>query len=322
MRSYLLRRTYQTLVVLFVVVALVFVLFRLLPGDPTAMMIDQSLDEAARAKLLAEWGLDGSLPQQFLLYLTNLARLNLGVSFYYRQPVWHVLSGPLWNTTVLMGTAIVIAIAAGIVLGIYLGWRRGSRAERFALVVALFLRSTPIFWLGILLLMVFTYWLHLFPTGGMRSVGYASSNLVSTYLSLDFLHHLALPLVTATLYFIADPMMVMRTSMLEVKGEDFLEFLESVGLSERTIMRHCARNALLPVVTFVSIMIGFVFGGQVLLEVIFAWPGIGREMVEAIERRDYPIAQASFLIMAASVIVMNLVVDLVYSSLDPRVTYE
>lgn len=321
MRAFLIRRLLQTLLVLFVVVTLVFVMFRLLPGDPTSMLVDQSLDELARQRLLVEWGLDKPLFDQYVTFLKNVATFNFGLSFYYRAPVWDSLAAAWWNTAVLMGFAIVIALTVGVIAGAYLGWRRGTNSERVGLVVALLLRSTPIFWLGIIVLMVFSYWLQLFPTGGMRSVGYKADGLLETYLSLNFLYHLALPLLTASLYFVADPMMVMRTCMLEVKGEDFLEYLEGLGFSERERMQHCARNAILPVVTFASIMVGFVFGGQVLLEIVFAWPGIGREMVLSIERRDFPIAQATFIMMSVMVILMNFIVDILYSYLDPRIRY-
>ncbi len=321
MRTYIVRRFVQTLIVLFVVMSLTFVLFRLLPGDPTAMMVDQSLDELARKRLLVEWGLDAPLYQQYLTFIKNVAALNFGVSFYYQQPVWRAISSAWWNTVVLMGAAMSIALAVGIVGGAYLGWRRGSRSERFGIVLALILRSTPIFWLGIIVLLVFCYWLQLFPTGGMRTAGSFGAGLAATYWSLDFLHHMAMPLLTAVLYFLADPMMIMRTSMLEIRNEDFLEHLRAAGFSETALMKHCARNALLPVVTFASIMVGFVFGGQVLLEIVFAWPGIGREMVLAIDRRDYPIAQANFIVMSCMVITMNFLVDLLYSYLDPRIRY-
>lgn len=321
MRDYLLRRLYQTVIVLLVVTSLVFIMFRMMPGDPTVMMIDQSLDEVARHQLLVEWGLDAPLYQQYLIYLKNILHLNLGISFYYKRPVWDVIYSTLWNTIVLMGTALSFAIGIGVVLGAYFGWNRGSWSERLGLVMALFLRSTPIFWLGIIILMVFTYWLCLFPTGGMRSIGYSAPNLFWTYFSFDFLHHMFLPFLTALLYFFADPLMVMRTSMLEVRGEDFLEFVESIGIPKAALMRHCARNSLLPVVTFISVMIGFVLGGQVLLETVFAWPGMGREMVLSIDRRDYPVAQASFLIMSIVAILMNFFVDIIYSYLDPRIKY-
>jgi peptide/nickel transport system permease protein len=319
--AYVIRRLLQTLVVLFAVITIVFVLFRLLPGDPTSMLVDQSLDELARQRLLVEWGLDKSLFVQYLTFLKNIASFNFGLSFYYQAPVWQAIYTAWWNTVVLMGIAMIIAFVAGVVIGAYLGWWRGSTSERVGLATALCLRSMPIFWLGILVLMVFSYWLHLFPTGGMRQVGYHSTSLIGTYLSFDFMLHLALPLLTAALYFVADPMMVMRACMLEVKGEDFLEYLDALGFSERDRMRHCARNAMLPVVTFASIMVGFVFGGQVLLEIVFAWPGIGREMVLAIERRDYPVAQATFIVMSVIVILMNFVVDILYSQLDPRIRY-
>ena len=321
MRKYLIRRIYQTIIVLWVVMSMLFVLFRMLPGDPTAMMIDQSLDEVARRQLLVEWGLDAPLHQQYFLFLKNLLRLNLGISFFYKISVWEVLYSPIWNTIVLMGTALSMAVTLGILLGTYLGWKRGSRQERWGLVIALFLRSTPIFWLGIIIVMVFAHWLTLFPTGGMRTPGYSAKNLFWTYCSANFLYHLALPFLTAMLHFIADPLLVMRTSMLEVRGEEFLEFLESLGIPQRNLMRHSMKNALLPVVTFVALMVGLVFGGQVLLEVIFSWPGMGREMLMAIERRDYPIAQGSFIIMSTMVILMNFIVDLIYSYLDPRIKY-
>jgi peptide/nickel transport system permease protein len=322
MRKYVIRRFYQTIIVLWVVMTILFVLFRMMPGDPTSMLVDESLDQVARQKLLVEWGLDAPLYQQYFVFLKNLVMFNFGVSFFYRIPVWEALYSPLFNSIVLMGTGLCIAICLGILLGAYLGWKRGGKLERFGLIFSLMLRSTPIFWLGIIVLMVFAYWLALFPTGRMRVTGYVAANLFQTYFSMDFLWHLALPLLTAVLHFLSDPLLVMRTSMLEVRGEEFLEFLESMGVPERSLIRHSMKNALLPVVTFIALSVGFVFGGQVLLEVVFSWPGMGREMLLAIERRDYPIAQGSFIIMSSMVILMNFVVDLIYGYLDPRIKYD
>lgn len=321
MREYFIRRLYQTIIVLFVVTSLLFLLFRIMPGDPTAMMVDQALDESAQQQLLKNWGLDAPLYKQYFIYFKNLLHFDFGLSFYYQKPVLKAIASTIWNTMVLMGTGLSFAIGIGIMLGTYLGWRRGSKRERFGLVLALVIRSTPIFWLGIIILMIFSYWLSLFPSGGMRKVGYSASNLFQIYFSLDFLYHMALPFLTALLYFMADPLMIMRTSMLEIKGEDFLGFLKSTGLSNIALQRHCARNALLPVVTFVAVMSGYIFGGVVLLEVIFGWPGMGREMVLSINRRDYPVAQASFLIMATMVITANFIVDIVIGYLDPRIKY-
>ncbi len=195
MRKYAIRRFYQTIIVLWVVMSLLFILFRMMPGDPTSMLVDESLDEIARKKLLVEWGLDAPLYVQYFVFLKNLVQFNFGVSFFYRIPVWEALYSPLFNSMVLMGTGLVIAIGLGIVLGAYLGWKRGGKLERFGLIFSLTLRSTPIFWLGIIVLMVFAYWLALFPTGRMRVTGYAADNLLQTYLSLDFAWHLALPLL-------------------------------------------------------------------------------------------------------------------------------
>jgi peptide/nickel transport system permease protein len=203
MRKYAIRRFYQTIIVLWVVMTILFVLFRMMPGDPTSMLVDESLDEIARKKLLVEWGLDAPLHQQYLIFLKNLALFNFGVSFFYRVPVWEALYSPLFNSIVLMGTGLAIAIGMGIMLGAYLGWKRGGKLERFGLIFSLILRSTPIFWLGIIVLMVFSYWLALFPTGRMRVTGYVAANLFQTYFSLDFLWHMALPLLTAILHFLS-----------------------------------------------------------------------------------------------------------------------
>ena len=171
------------------------------------MLVDESLDEIARKKLLVEWGLDAPLYEQYFIFLKNLLMFNFGVSFFYRIPVWEALYSPLFNSIVLMGTGLFIAIGLGIVLGAYLGWKRGGKLERFGLIFSLILRSTPIFWLGIIVLMVFAYWLALFPTGRMRVTGYVAANLFQTYFSLDFLWHLALPLLTAILHFLSDPLL-------------------------------------------------------------------------------------------------------------------
>jgi peptide/nickel transport system permease protein len=320
-RAFILRRLLHTFLVLFAILAILFAVFRLMPGDPTAVLIDSQLSEADQKALLAQWGLDQPLPIQFWHYLRNLLTGDFGISFYYRQPVMQVLGGPIWNTLVLMGSSMGVAVVLGVLGGMFLGWRRGSKGEKWGVVVALLLRSIPIFWLGILLLMIFTYWLRLFPTGGIRTSGYEAISLWSVYCSWDFLHHLAIPFATALLYYVADPLLIMRTSMLEIKGEDFLEMAKAKGLKDYQVMKHCVRNAILPVITFVAVWSGFAFGGQVLLETVFSWPGMGREIVQAVTRHDYPVAQAAFFFMSFIVVFMNFIVDLLYGYLDPRIVY-
>lgn len=320
-RAYIIRRLFHTAIVLFAILAILFAVFRLMPGDPTAVLVDSQLSESDQRALLAQWGLDQPLPVQFWRYLKNLFTGDFGLSFYYRQPVMQMLSGPIWNTLILMVTSMSVAVVIGILAGMFLGWRRGSKWEQWGVVGALLLRSIPIFWLGILLLMIFTYWLRLFPTGGIRTSGYEALSLWRVYFSWDFFHHLVMPFATALLYYVSDPLLIMRTSMLEIKGEDFLEMAKAKGLEDRQVMKHCVRNAVLPVITFVAVWSGFAFGGQVLLETVFAWPGMGREIVQAVTRHDYPVAQASFFLMSFIVVFMNFIVDLLYGYLDPRIVY-
>jgi peptide/nickel transport system permease protein len=269
-----------------------------------------------------QWGLDRPLFEQYLLYMGNLLQGKLGISIFYKVPVWEVLMPRLVNTLILMGTSMVGAVLLGGVLGAYLGWRRGSGSEKGWVVAILFMRSIPIFWMGILLLMVFTYWLRLFPGGGMHRTGFMADSFLGNYLNVDFLNHLALPFLCSLLYNIGDPLMIMRSSMLEVKGEDFLTLLQAKGLSESSVMRQCARNAILPLATYVGVLAGYAFSGQVLLETVFAWPGLGREIVWAVFKRDYAIVQGSFVLMAFVVVVTNFLVDLSYGFLDPRIVYK
>ena len=309
-------------ITIWVIITLSFFLFRLVPGDPVSMMMTDDISVEAQQMIRAQWGLDKPLYEQYLLYMTNLLQGRLGISIFYKIPVWEVLMPKLINTLILMGTSMLLAVLLGGLGGTYLAWRRGSGSEKGGVILILFMRSIPIFWLGILLLMVFTYWLRLFPGGGMHRTGFVSSSLFGNYLNWDFARHLTLPLLCSLLYNIGDPLMIMRSSMLEVKGEDFLTLLKAKGLSEFSVMRECARNAMLPLVTYVGVLVGYAFSGQVLLETVFAWPGVGREIVWAVFKRDYAIVQGSFVLMAFVVVMMNFLVDLSYGLLDPRIVYK
>jgi peptide/nickel transport system permease protein len=321
-KAYIIRRSIQCVVILFVIITIIFLIFRLIPADPTSMLIDSQLSPEDRHALMAEWGFDRPLYVQYLNYIRNLLTGDFGISFYYRKPVFEVISGTIWNTFVLMGLALTIAVGAAVIGGAYLGWRRGKRVEQIGVVAALFIQAMPLYWIGILSLMLFTHWIAIFPTGGMREIGYQATGLMGKYLSVDFLRHLCLPLLCASLHYMANPMLIMRTTMLEVKGEDFLEMSLAKGFNEKVIVKHCARNALLPLVSYAAVMSGYVFGGQVLLETVFSWPGMGRELVVAVMGLDYPVAQAAFFIMAVTVVLMNFVADLLYGFLDPRITYK
>ena len=320
-RAYFIRRFIQSLVTLFVIITIIFFIFRLIPADPTSMFIDSQLSPKDIQSMRTEWGFDKPMYVQYLKYVRNLMAGDFGRSFFYREPVWSVISGKILNTFVLMGLALVITFVGAIIGGAYLGWKRGKWVEKVGVVLGLSVHALPIYWIGIMALMVFTYWIKIFPTGGMHTMGYEATGFMGRYLSLDFLQHLCLPLLCASLYYMSDPLVLMRTSMLEVKGEDFLEMSIAKGFREQTVIKHCARNALLPVVSHAAIMSGFLFGGQVLLETVFTWPGMGRELVMAVMNLDYPVAQAAFFLMALTVVSMNLFVDFLYGYLDPRIVY-
>jgi len=323
MWSYIINRLFQMLVTLLVLSTLIFFLFRILPGDPLSMFIDAALPVEAQEAVMKQFGLDKPLWQQYVTYMSNLFRGEFGVSFHYRQPVIEIIGEKVWSTAILMGAALLIAFAVGVLGGAVMAWIRGSKIEILGTALALFFRSAPVFWTGMVVLLIFSYRLGWFPAGGMRSVGTEVLSNWDKFVSLDFLHHLVLPALTAALYYIATPLLVMRTAMIEVMNDDFIEMARAKGLSEwKVLTRHAMRNSLLPVVTVLCLMVGFAIGGQVLVETVFRWPGLGREMVAAIQRNDYPVAQATFFLMGILVIFLNLVADLLYGILDPRVTYD
>jgi len=321
-KAYIIRRLFQMVITIYIIVTLTFFMFRLMPGDPVSMLVTEDLSEEAQEMVRKEWGLDKSLVEQYLLYIINMVKGEFGISLYYKLGVWQVLKPRLVNTILLMGTSMILSMFIAIIIGAFLGWRRNSRWERGGVFFFLSLRSIPIFWMGILLLMVFTYWLRLFPGGGMHSTGFMAEGFFQNYFNWDFLKHLTLPFLCSLLYGIGDPLMIMRSSMLEIRGEDFLTMLEAKGLRQSSVMAQCARNAILPVVTYTGAMVGYAFSGQVLLETVFSWPGIGLEIVSAVFSRDYPIAQASFVLMAFVVVIMNFIIDISYGFLDPRIVYK
>jgi peptide/nickel transport system permease protein len=311
MREFIIRRTFFTLFTLFAVATILFFIFRMLPGEPTAQVISPALDEAAQARMKAAFGLDKPLYVQYALYLKNIVTLEWGRSFTTSKKVFDMLGYRFWNTIFLMGAAMCFTLVAGI----------GGSLDVGATLSALVLQSAPPFVTGILLLMVLSYRLDIFPTGGMHTPGMRLETGIHILFNKDFLHHLVLPTITVAFYYLATPMLIMRDSMLEVLGSDFIELAKAKGLAPRVVMmKHAARNALLPVLTVSSIMVGFAIGGQVIVEQVFSWPGMGQLMVEAASGQDYPVAQATFLILAAVVIILNFIADISYSYLDPRIS--
>lgn len=317
MRRFVLTRIATMALVVWAIMTLMFVLLRLLPGDPMSWFVAAGLSVQAAEQQRAAWGLSDPLPVQYVRYVTNLARFDFGVSFSQFTPVGPILLEKVLNTLVLMVPSMIVIAVSSTAIGAYLGWRRGSRLEQATIVTLLFLRSLPAFFLGILFLMVFAYTWPLLPSGGMGAGGRGADALAMIF-SADFPKYLLLPAATVALRWVADPAMLMRTSMIEVAGADFLTLLRAKGLSELALIRHAARNAILPVITYLMVMIGLMFEGQVLVEVVFSWPGIGREMISALNNRDYPVAQGAFFITALTVVIMNCLADILYGYLDPR----
>lgn len=322
-RAFIIRRTLQTVVVFFIIASLLFLLFRLAPGDPTLVYLSPTFSEEMRLEIMRQFGLDQPLYMQYLVYMKNLFRGELGQSFHFSRSVASVIQEKLANTIILMLSAIFLAYCIGITAGAFLAWQRGKRIETVGISLALITRAAPAFWTGMIALAIFSFQLGWFPGSGMRSPGTDYTVGWWIFLSWDFMHHLILPATVLGIYFCGLPLLIMRSSMLEVMGEDFIDYCRIKGLKERVIMfKHAARNALLPVITALALAVGFAVGGSVVIETVFSWPGIGRMLVQAVQSSDYPVAQGGFLVMATIVVLMNFVADLLYGILDPRISYQ
>ena len=318
-----LERAGRFVFVLWAVATLTFFLFRLMPGDPTLNFISPTFSEEMRGTLLRSFGLDRSLPEQYLIYFGNLLRGDLGLSFLQNRPVASVLMDALPNTIVLTLVSMIAAYAFGILAGAVLAFRRGTVLEAVAIPSALATRAAPEFWLGMLLLAAFAFQLGWFPTGGAVSPGTVATGFGARVLTADYWWHLVLPALTLTLFLQGLPLLLMRATMLDVLNDEFIVMARMKGLSRWAIViRHAARNALLPVVTAFALSLGASIGGNVVVETVFAWPGIGRVLVQAVQGADYPVAEGAFMIIAAALVLMNTVADLTYAALDPRVAVD
>jgi peptide/nickel transport system permease protein len=316
-------RLLHSLFVLWAVVTLMFLMFRLMPGDPMAAYISEALSEESKQSIRAQFGLDRSLPEQYLFYLLNLVRGELGMSFFMKEPVWDIVMGALPNTLILTLSSLVIAYAFGVIAGAYLAWKRGSVTEGVVIPVVLATRAAPEFWVGMIMLALFAFHLGWFPSGGAASPGAMYDSEWGRIFSVDFLKHLALPVLTLALYLQGLPLLLMRSTMLDVLHEEYVTMARMKGLTTRRIvLNHAARNALLPVSTAFALSMGQLVGGNVVVEIVFSWPGLGRILVQAVSASDYPLAQGAFLLVAVALITMNLLADLLYALLDPRVSHE
>lgn len=306
------------LISLVLVVVLGFFAFRIMPGDPVLAMARQRPMTAAQMdQMRSELGLDRPWWVQFGHYLVDILTGHLGESYVYKQSVASLIGEYFWNTILLTGTAAVIAIALGLWLGSRAAWRHGSAFDRSSSMLALIFWSVPTFWLALLLLMIFAGVLHWFPTGGMMSPDPPDGALART---LDVMAHMVLPVATMVAVVYAQYLMVMRASLLEEMDADYLTTARAKGLREDLVRRrHAVPNALLPTVTLVFLHLGGLIAGAVTVETVFSWPGLGKLTFDAIQGPDLPLLQGTFVVFSSIIIVMNLLADLVYRVLDPRV---
>ncbi len=297
-----------------------FFLFRVVESNPVATLYrGRNLTDAQRDELTRQFGLDGSKLEQFVRYVEQTLQLNLGRSYATNRPVIEEIWAAAPQTIALVGVATVISMVIGILMGISAGWRRGTTQDRVLTSTSMATWSTPDFWLGMILLTVFAVQLGLFPTGGIEDPTSGATGFAKL---LDQAWHMALPCLTLAIAYVGEFALVMRSSILDVMREDYLTLARAKGLRDAQVRdRHAVRNALLPSTALIAINFGFVLSGAIAVETVFSWPGLGLLTTEALRGPDLPMLQGLFLVFSASVIFFNLVADLLYPLLDPRVRY-
>jgi peptide/nickel transport system permease protein len=318
---YLGRKLAQAVLTILAIVVLNFILFRMMPGSPERVLLrNQYLTQEKIAQVRKEWGLDKPLiPDQLVAYVQATAKGDLGYSFFFRgTPVTEVIGQRFWPTILLIGLGEFISIIVGLAVGAYAGWRRGSLADRIGSGLSLVFYSMPYFVIGMPLILIFASGLGWFPTSGMLTIGATYPSIVERL--VDFGRHLVLPLATVSLGLIGSYSIIMRSSIIETRSEDYVQTARAKGLTDGRVLRHHAfPNAMLPMVTIIAINLGYVVAGAITAEIVFNWPGLGTLAVDALSSRDYPILQGVFLLLSVTVVLANLVADLVYGLLDPRI---
>ncbi len=316
-RGIVLRSVLHAVGTILFVILFNFFLFRVVPGDPvTRIARMEGLTLEQREALSAEYGLDKPVLAQLPTYIASTLTLDFGNSFGSGRPVTEEIGERVGKTALLVGVSTVGSIVVGLLLGVYGAWKRGSAFDTGSMTTSLLLYSVPEGWLSLVLLMVFGSMLGIFPIGGYRS----TSNLTGVAYVTDVLNHLVLPALALTLAYVGQYALIMRSSLLDVMGEEYLDVARAKGVREEHVLwRHAVPNAVLPIFTLIFYSFGYIVGGAVVVESIFSWPGLGNLTYKAITTQDFPVLQASFLLTSASVIVCNLIADLMYVYLDPRV---
>ena len=317
--GFLVQRVIKMVVMVFAIIVANFLLVHAAPGDPASVIAGEAgaADPQFLAQLRAQFGLDQPLSTQLWLYVSHVAQGDLGISYRQQRPVAGLILERLSATLLLTGTAFILAVIGGVTLGALAARRVGHTSDSLITVLALGLYATPIFWVGLMLVLVFSVWLDWLPSFGMNTVG---ADLTGAAAVLDTARYLLLPALTLGLFYMAVYARLTRAAMLEVASQDFVRTARAKGVPEGGVQRrHVLRNALLPVITVAGIQAGQLVGGSILVETVFAWPGIGRLAFDALLARDYQILLGVFLATSVLVLVFNLVTDLLYAWIDPRV---
>lgn len=322
MIGYILKRVLQAIPILLGASTIIFFLMHAAPGDPTTIYLSNpNIDPAVIEQMRRNLGLDQPVYVQYFRWITSFMTGEFGYSFSQHRPIAEILKDTIPNTLLLSGIALVIIFVLGVVIGTVQAVRQYSWIDNTATVSSFFIYSMPSFWLGLMLILLFGYKLQWLPASQMTVVNYEFMG--STDQLLDRLKHLILPAAALGFGGAAAVARYMRSGMLEQIRQDYVRTARAKGLAERTVVfKHALRNALIPVVTLLGLYIPFLMSGAVLVETIFAWPGMGRLIVSAIFQRDYPVVLASAFVLAVFVILGNLVADILYSVVDPRVTVE
>ncbi len=318
---YFSKKIFQSLITIWIVLTISFILFRVMPGDPTSMFVKSGIDPEVADQIKANYGLNLPLYQQYFVYLKNILMGDFGQSFSFRKPVMEVIGTRLPNTILLALCAQTVAILFGILFGTIAAAHRGKKIDVGLLGFSLFIYAIPAFWFGMVLLVIFGVKLGWVPLFGMETPGLR--NITTWQHILDVAHHLIVPTITLGLAIFGSYVMIMRSSLLDVFTEEYINTARAKGFGRRYIIRrHALPNAMLPMVTVIATSLGFVVSGAIQTETVFTWPGVGTLLLKALIARDYPLLQGSFIITSFAVVTANFLADIVYMYIDPRIKYE
>ena len=323
---YFVIRTLQTVFMMWALLTFLFFLFRAMPGSFVDIMMAEGANPEAIAQFEKKWNLNDPLYIQYWKYLVNFITLDVGTSIQFGANIWTYTRMKIFNTLILAIPAITTAYALATLIGSYMGTNRGSRSEKFGVISLTTLSSFPAFVLGIFVVIIFALKLNFFPSSGMIppevSLRFEDAPWWRPYLTTAFFSHYILPFSVIIFRFLMGPTMIMRTSVVEVLGQDFIYYQEVSGLPTSNRLRHITKHSIIPVLTLYPIQLAQAISGLVVLELIFNWPGIGHALVQAVLARDFPVAQFVFFVSASLVIISNFLVDIAYGIIDPRISVE